>query len=151
METRFALARLADHQRAIMAQVDDSRRRLRSDGRGAQPHLAKQRWVLMRMLREYQLFKHVEIFDPAIVRGDARRADLARGMKERCVAAGEDYQRHVALWTGEAIHACWADYAAAVIALADRLAQHVARERCDVEMLLDGTERTRRSIVRVSG
>lgn len=143
MDTHLALTRLLDHQSAILAEIEGARRPLRVDGRAAQPRLAKHRWLLMRMLREYQLFKHVEIFDPAIARGDARRADLARAMKARCIATGDGFHRHVAAWTGEAIDAHWTDYAAAVLAMADRLTLHIARERREVAMLLDGASRTR--------
>jgi hypothetical protein len=153
MDTRLALARLLDHQAAILAEMDDMRRALRIDGRRAQPRLAKHRWMLMRMLRAYQLFKHVEVFDPVIARADARRGDLARAMKARCTAAGDDYHRHAAAWTGAAIEARWTDYAEAVLAVADRLALHIARERRDVAVLLDGSARTRRpaAAARLSG
>ena len=150
MNTRHALVRLVELQSMILSAIDETERSMRAGGAAAQPHAARQRWALMRTLREYQLFKHIEIFDPVIDRGDPRRAELAEAIKQRCIAAGEDYRRYVGRWTSEATELRWADYVADADAVAARIRLHMARERRDVEALLAGMEQTRRPAARAT-
>lgn len=60
------------------------------------------RWQLVRALREYQLFKHREIFDPLAGSLNPQLADLACGMKMRCIATCNAYGDHVQRWSNGA-------------------------------------------------
>lgn len=57
------------------------------------------RWQLVRALREYQLFKHREIYDPLAGSLNPQLADLACGMKMRCIATCNAYGDHVQRWS----------------------------------------------------
>jgi hypothetical protein len=143
MKTCDALRRLADLQDRISAALDKAGALARDRGQGAQGDLARQRWETMRLLREYQLFKHVELFDPAIAAGGGDRAALAGRMKARCLAAGADFTAFVEQWSAAAIERGWPGYVAALLRMIDSLHAHVGRERQEVAMLLDGTTDTR--------
>ena len=143
MRTEDALRRLIDLQTRILAEVDAAAVVLGGGPETARAELAKARWSVSRVLREYQLFKHVEIFDPAIARGSPSQADAARRMKAACIAAGRDHAEHVARWSVSDAAAHWDEYRAAMRALVAAIRTHIRRERVDVERLLAGSERTR--------
>ena len=146
MQTMDALTRLADHQERILAQIDRARALVDLDPVAARDPLARSRWGLTRLLREYQLFKHREIFDPVIAGGDEARARLARRMKAACLAAGQDYVSYVAQWSSRDVTGCWAEYRPAMLAMVETLRDHLAAERSGVGALLADACRARRSL-----
>ena len=129
------LTRLGDHQQSALALMRGAEAMLRDPARDAAA-LARARWALMRVLTAYQLFKHREIFDPAVggtVLGDAQRA--AR-MKRACTQVGEEFRRYVATWSRTDVAAAWDSYQPAALAMIERLRDHFAREKAEVEALL---------------
>lgn len=137
MNRGSVLTRLGEHQSGILAIL-----------RGAEPLLldpverdvagpARARWALMRALMGYQQFKHREIFDPAIagrVLGDAQRAGR---MKRACMMMGDEFRGHVAKWSAADVGGCWPIYQPAALAMVARLRAHIAKEREEIEALLE--------------
>lgn len=146
MKTCDALHRLITLQGRIVACLGETTSLVRTRGVAACNELAQRRWETMRLLREYQLFKHHEIFDPAIASGDRARIIAATAMKERCVAAGDDFAAHVRRWSGTALERDWAAYEAALLRMTGAIGRHVVRERREVEALLRGTVTTRERV-----
>lgn len=142
MKTDAALRILSGHQDRILAHLASDRALLAAEGEAARPALATRRWMLARLLREYQLFKHVEIFDPALAQGD--RLGVAARLKGRCTAIGESFAAYIACWSSAAIDGRWSDYAAATQRMFDALARHVVEERRAIDTLLAGVERIER-------
>lgn len=139
-----ALEQLRHHQDAILAHVDRATDFALLDPVYARGPLAKARWEMARMLRAYQLFKHTEIFDPAIACGLPHQRQAAQAMKEDCLAAGEAYWAHTRRWSSEDIACRWEDYRPAMLAMAGQIRSHVTRERANLALLLTGSTRTRR-------
>lgn len=106
--------------------------------------LAHLRWELLRLLREYQLFKHGELFEPLLRGGDAGRRMRAATLKDRCLAMAEVVTEHTQRWTvaGTADAGSYTDEARALLV---RLVQHLSEERSGVAHLLDGVLRTRQA------
>lgn len=106
--------------------------------------LAHLRWQLLRLLREYQLFKHGEIFDPLLRAGDENRRAQAASLKSRCIAMAAVVSEHSRRWTvaGTLDHDDYPDEARALIF---RIGAHLVQERAGVEHLLDGLRETRRA------
>jgi hypothetical protein len=130
------LGRLHQHQDGILAIMRGAEPLLADPALRDVAALARSRWALMRALTAYQLFKHGEIFDPAIARqvlGDNARAER---LKHACLAIGEDFRGHVAKWSGSDVTGEWSSYQPAALAMIARLRAHVARERGEIEMLL---------------
>ena len=139
-----ALHQLDSHQRQILSHIDAALPLLQLPPDQAQHPLAVARWQMVRMLHAYQIFKHIEIFDPAIRSGSPDHARAATRMKAECIAAGDSFRRHVQQWSATSIADSWDSYRPAMLAMAEELRRHIVRERRSVEMLLDGAERTRR-------
>ncbi len=134
--SKSRLERLRQHQDTALAIMRGGEALLRDPSRDTAA-LARARWALMRVLGAYQLFKHREIFDPAIagtVLGDARRA--AR-MKAACTAIGEDFKGYVAKWSGTDVLAQWHLYQPAALKMIEQLRSHIARERAEITALLE--------------
>lgn len=144
MHTASVLIRLHEHQSRILRLIDAALPLLAQEPSLARGGLAKARWTLLRLLREYQLFKHGEVFGPAIRYGAPRQAATAQRMRAACIAAGDLFTAHVARWSAQDIAACWPDYKGATRAMCDGLRLHIARERREVQELLAGTSDTRR-------
>ena len=106
--------------------------------------LAHLRWELLRLLREYQLFKHTELFDPLLRGDDPDRRRRAGSLKDRCLAMAAVVTDHVRRWTVAGV-ADATSYEVEARALLARLARHLAEERLGVTHLLDGLQRTRRA------
>ena len=136
MRTPDPLPRLYDQQTRILAQIESATALLRLDPLVARAPLARARWTLARMLREYQLFKHREIFDPAIAGGDEREVAAACDLRASCIAAGDAFTAYVARWSSLDIAALWDSYRPAMRRMAGELRTHLVRERAQVERLL---------------
>ena len=137
MDKSGLLARLHQHQEAVLAIM-----------RGAEPllvdpdlrdvaALARARWALMRALTGYALFKHGEIFNPAIARQLLGEATRAERMKQRCEAMGGEFRGHVSKWSGRDVAGDWAEYQPAALRMIVRLRAHVAREREEIASLTE--------------
>ena len=144
MLTTDALKRLREFQSRILAQADAVLALLALAPETAQPSLARARWALARTSREYQLFKHGEIFDPAITQGDVRQANDARRLRGACLAASKAYAGFVKRWSQADVVALWAEHQAEVRGLVDGIRGHIALERREIEALLAGSTQTRK-------
>lgn len=142
MRTDAALRILSGYQDRILAHIASDRVLLDVEGEAARPALAQRRWMLARLLREYQLFKHVELFDPALARND--RLGVAPRLKARCTAIGDAFAAYLACWTSSAVDGHWPDYAAATHRMFDALVRHLEQERRTIEAMLAGVERIER-------
>jgi hypothetical protein len=131
------------HQDRLLALVAEAEALVEAEPDRSAHRLATIRWEMVRLMREYQLFKHGEIFDPMIASGSATQAALARDLKARCHAASDRYVEHTRRWSTGGIMVEWADYRLAVLAMADAVRDHMQQEREAVTMLLVGRERTR--------
>lgn len=137
MTKAVLLARLHRHQDNILAMMRTAEPLLRNASLRDVPALSRARWALMRALTEYQLFKHNEIFDPAIagaVLGSAQRADR---LKRACITVGDEYRAYATKWGGADIEGVWSVYQPAALQMIARLRDHLAREREDCAALLD--------------
>jgi hypothetical protein len=97
--------------------------------------IGKIRWELSRAVREYQLFKHMMIFDPLMAAG-GWRVGVARELKEDCLRAGADYRDYLARWSVISILDHWSDYKPAALGVVAKMRRHIARERTRMEQLL---------------
>jgi len=144
MLSTTAIAQLDAYQDRVHALVNTARELIRQPPALAQPGIAKVRWHLLRVLREYQLFKHGEIFDPLIAANRTDLAVMARRLKTACIAAGEAYQSHTMRWTEQGALDNWEEYRRAVLAIVEQVDKHLAAERAAVVTLLSSVSRTRK-------
>ena len=136
MNRAALLDRLHQHQEGILGIMRGAEPLLTDPSLRDVAALARSRWALMRALTAYQHFKHGEIFDPVIARrllGDDGRAER---LKRACLAISEDFRGHVAKWSACDVTGEWAQYQPAGLAMIARLRAHIARERGEVEVLL---------------
>ncbi len=134
MDISNALARLHSHQRRALDLLVRGADAL--DSAAGDQQALSMRPDLAAVLRDYQIFKHEEIFDPAVASGGAERAALGRAMKVECIAAGETYRLHVQQWKPDAIAADPANYRAASRLTLNALRRHVEREGEGITLLL---------------
>lgn len=128
----------------IASLLADAEQTLVEGGPERTRRLALLRWQLVRTLRSYQLFKHLEIFDPLIGGGTTAASRLAREMKDRCCATGTAFEDHVRRWSSGSIDLSWQSYECESSGLIARLRSHVARERSDLDRLLADVEDVRK-------
>ena len=138
-----ALERLAEHQERIAAILRRGRAALACARDPEHARLAQMRWELMRVLRDYQLFKHLEIFDPVIRHGTAAQAARAGELKQRCLGLAATYTEHVRRWSLLGAIDGWPAYRTDAMAMVDQLHAHLAAELRDTAGLLAGVRRTR--------
>ena len=98
--------------------------------------IAAVRWQLVRVVLDYQMFKHRCVFDPVLAAGDPARVAVARRLKERCLATAAQFKAHVAQWSPTASLGAWAGYRAAEAAMIARLRAQVVDERAAAPALL---------------
>lgn len=137
MNERGLLARLHQHQDGILAIMRGAEPLLRDPTLRDVAGLVRARWAVMRALTAYQLFKHQEIFDPAIQGRLLGGVERAERMKRACVAISEDFRGYVSKWSGSDVSGEWAAYQPSALAMLQRLRDHIARERADVAHLLE--------------
>ncbi len=138
-----ALDRLEEHQDRIVGLIGEARHAVLGPVATAREELARVRWQMLRAMREYQIFKHSEIFDPVIASPDALRVASARRLKTSCIAASERYRQHTLRWSTQGIAAAWPAYVLALEETCRAIEGHLADERDLVALLLTGVERTR--------
>ncbi|WP_141243873.1 hypothetical protein [Sphingomonas lenta] len=93
---------------------------------------------LARKLREYQIFKHSRIFDPALTSGSPSVAEAGRRLKVDCIAGSARFDQYVREWSGKDIAAEWAAFRSATLELGRRLRDHMVSERVQIRLLLAG-------------
>lgn len=144
MDGKRAMRRLEAHQEDIAALLCEARKLLGAGATDSGKAIAALRWQLVRALREYQLFKHQEIFDPLAASPDLLISNMASRMKVRCIAIGDAYAVHVQRWSdGTATNASVA-YVSEARAVTDQIGNHLERERAEAAVLLSRILRTRR-------
>jgi hypothetical protein len=136
MNAARLLPELDRHQAAILSHFDEVGQLVAGPPDLACPALSRRRWELVRMLRAYQLFKHHELFDPAIRNGNPAEAAAASRMKARCTGMGDTVSAYVRHWSCADVAGAWAEYSRATGALVHRLRAHLARERLEATELL---------------
>ncbi len=125
MENADALNRLHDHQRRALDILARAAEALDGGLDRARPDL---RAEMGEVLRDYQIFKHEEIFDPAVASGNPERITLGRAMKIECIGAGEAFRTHLMRWKDDAIAAEPDNYRAAARLTLNALRRHIERE-----------------------
>jgi hypothetical protein len=145
MESQRAIAHLEEQQARITMLLDAARDLLASEQPDRGTALAALRWQLVRALREYQLFKHREIFDPLAGSPHPRLSDMARSMKTRCISVGDTYGAHVQRWSNGAAVTAWEQYTAEARVVVTKIRQHLDRERAEASSLLADVGRTRQA------
>jgi hypothetical protein len=136
MEASRRLERLVAYQETLLERIAAGEALLEQGPMQAAPLLAKSRWEMVRLLREYQLFKHREIFDPAILGPSRRIAALATAARDWCRQASERYETHVTRWSETGIAGDWDAYRMAVRDMGKAIRLHIAAERADVRTIL---------------
>lgn len=102
--------------------------------------LAESRQELARLLMEYALFKHRNIFEPAIFSG-GERAKEARRLKIACIVAGEDYRTYTRAAAVSGPLDDWRAYRLRATAQVASLRSHVIAERVSIYQLLGRRDR----------
>ncbi|WP_174280295.1 hypothetical protein [Sphingomonas bacterium] len=143
MHVAAAITRLEQYQGRITALIDRTRVALDQPARDPVA-LATLRWEMLRLLREYQLFKHGELFDPLLRAADLGRRGRAASLKARCIEMAAAVGDHGRRWA-EAGTATAERHADETHTLLTRLTQHLLRERLGVTELLSGLQRTRQA------
>ena len=144
MKTSDAMRLFDDHQQRILGHLDTALALTRQPPAEARQALAVARWTTVRLLQAHQIFKHTEIFDPAIRSGSPAQAQAASRLKVDCIAAGEAFRDYVRKWSTTNAEEQWDRYQPAMLAMAEQMCAHLRSEREAVAALLDGAERTRR-------
>jgi hypothetical protein len=125
---RVLLERLTEHQQMIGDITGRAQALLQEKVQPDPMALSRLRWELMRAMTAYQQFKHREIFDPAIKRGEVNLQRMATAMKTECIAIGDALTRYVQHWSSTGTADRWPEYRAAAMDMSTRLRQHVERE-----------------------
>ena len=131
---RDLLIRLHGHQTEILDIVDRAETML--GGSRDVAGLSRIRWVLVRVMGRYQIFKHSEVLDPLIARGSPLDAQRATRMKEACLAPGEAFHEHVRRWSASDVDAEWTVFQPAAQMMMGRIRAHIAREQAEIDALL---------------
>ncbi|MBJ6122468.1 hypothetical protein [Sphingomonas mollis] len=136
MEQSSLLDRLHRHQR--LAQDILTRGAACIDGGPdiALPAIAGLRAEMGQVLRDYQIFKHEEIFDPAVTSGSPDRIERARAMKIECIGAGESFRTHLVYWQHRDVTAEWEAYKASARLTINQLKRHIGKEEEGITALL---------------
>ena len=144
MRTEIALATLHGFQQQILDHLTQAVALVGGEPEHARVPLAKSRWETVRLLREYQMFKHREIFEPAIAFGSPQQRAVAERMKQACLALTAELETYARRWGGTDVVSEWASYKPAMLAIVAHLRRHIESERRMVVGLLAGAERTRK-------
>ncbi|WP_147083464.1 hypothetical protein [Sphingomonas ginsenosidivorax] len=97
--------------------------------------LSKARMEMTRLLMDYALFKHREIFAPVLAAGGDKTHDCLR-LKTACIAAGQEYRDFTRSGNRADPLADWDGYRASAMAMARTMAAHLADERAGLRKLL---------------
>lgn len=144
MQTSHALALAHEHRVRIEDHIAAATALLSGDPGAARRPLARARWGLVQLLREYHLFKQFEIFDPLISSGSPAHAPCATELRRLCADSWNGFCNYTLEWSGRDVAGCWDTYRAAMLAMADAVRVHIATEGREMIALLAGAQRTRR-------
>lgn len=128
MDGHRTIARLREHQAAILANFEATRQLLRAEMPEDPRGLARLRGELVRLLSGYQYFKHHEIFDRLIADGPSENARIGRRLKAECISLGEEVRLHVARWNAVGAEESWTDYRPVVAAFIEQIIAHMDYE-----------------------
>lgn len=138
-----SLEELLRHQARAGAVAARSLALLAEGGPDAIRALSQARWEAMRILREYQIYKHFRIFDPMIEERSLRSLPAKR-MKAECATLGDAFVAHSLKWSSCSIDDHWPEYRRTSEAMIAAILRHLERERQGVASLLalpDGERR----------
>jgi hypothetical protein len=96
--------------------------------------LKMNRLKALSLLGEYQAFKHLELFDPAMA--CARRSIAARQLKVECILMGDLYGAFCARWDHADPASEWPAYRADMLATTEKLIVHIEAEQSAIAELL---------------
>jgi hypothetical protein len=130
------LSRLQSYHDDILARIAASVAVIEAENLSSLSTLSARRWQMVRLLREYQIFMHSRIFDPAIAKGAPNQIAAAQDLKINCIAMGNAFSSYVKFWSSGVITTSWESYRIAMIEMSASLAQHVKSELSNVVALL---------------
>lgn len=139
MDTTRALRLLNEHRQGLIDQLATAEAvvtRAASDGC---PDLARAHWDLARRLRAYRLFKHADVFCPAIAQGDDAERRAGADMMVACDAAAANFDAYVLQWSGIGgqVGAQEPDRRTAMLTLIAGVRAHLEMEGRGIERLLN--------------
>ena len=94
------------------------------------------RWQYVRLLTEFETFKHREIFAPALRDGTSDKAPTARQLEASCAEISRAFRAYVMKWSTVDKNACWENYREAAAAIIQRLRDHLEAEGPAMRLLL---------------
>lgn len=151
MQSHRALAEFERHQALIRAEMTNAAALVAQQQEGWIDALAQARWRMFRLLRAYQLFKHAEIYDPAIQSSDISRSTQARTLKASCIETAERYRAYTLQWSVDAMVRDVRGYREAQKSQAAHLRQQLTAELAGVKALLGSDLRHQESSTTILG
>jgi hypothetical protein len=137
MNKRDLAAKLDAHQTAILPIVSWGIRQINREASTASltSELIAKRMELTRLLVDYALFKHRDVFAPAIAMGGDKAVEGMR-LKAACIEMGERYRAFIrSPDSGQRIDD-WSSYRYEALAMAIELHEHLVSERVAIRKLL---------------
>jgi hypothetical protein len=136
-DTSSLAAEIDGHQRRIMQVMTAALPLLdrRHGSTETNAELSKARMEMTRLLMDYALFKHRDIFAPILSAGGAKMNDCQR-LKAACIAAGQDYRDFIRTGNRADPFADWDTYRDSALAMARTMKAHLADERAGLRRLL---------------
>jgi hypothetical protein len=126
---------LREHQDKILTCIDGGEKLLEDGAARDVAGCASARWELARILGGYQVFKHLRIYDPAIMEGTPRQAAAARRLKVDCIALSQDFRGYIARWGTAGSGEQWTEYRLDTLSMLRRIRTLLARERREVDVI----------------
>ena len=139
MDTTRALRLLNEHRQGLFDQLKAAEVVVTGASKDGGPDLARAHWDLARRLRAYRLFKHADIFCPAIAQGDPGERRSAVDMMVGCDTAAANFDAYVLRWSGigGVVGADEPDRRAAMLTLIAGVRAHLDAEGLAIEQLLN--------------
>lgn len=137
MNKRDLAAKLDAHQTAVLPIVSWGIRQMHREASTAPlaSELTAKRMELTRLLVDYALFKHRDVFAPAIAMGGDQAVEGMR-LKAACIEMGERYRAFIrSPDSGQRIDD-WSSYRYEALAMAIELHEHLVSERVAIRKLL---------------
>ncbi|KQR87469.1 hypothetical protein [Sphingomonas sp. Leaf343] len=139
MDTTRALHLLHEHRQGLSNQLTAAEAVVSVAGSDGGPALARAHWDLARLLRSYRLFKHAEVFCPAIAQGDTDERRSAADMMVNCDRAAARFDDYVLRFSGigGTVPVGEPDRRAAMLALIAGIRAHLDNEGRAIERLMN--------------
>jgi len=137
MNKRDLAAKLDAHQTAVLPIVSWGIRQMHQQASSASlpSLLIAKRMELTRRLVDYALFKHRDVFAPAIAMGGNQSIEGMR-LKAACIDMGERYRAFIRSPDGGQRIGDWSSYRLEALAMAIELHEHLVSERMAIRKLL---------------